>query len=490
MTPLEDLERLRAEFPPWGMVSHELRTPLSTIRGSADTLLEAASELDPAEMAQFHRIIRDQTDNMRYLIGDLLDVARIETGELPVNPEPSNFMVLVDEARSRFQAADGTNDLLMEIPDDLPQILVDRRRISQVLDNLLANASAHSQHSSAIRVAAMSEGVYVVVSITDEGRGIPAERLPHLFRKYSSLERKERSREPGGSGLGLIICKGIVEAHGGRIWAESDGPDLGSRFTFTIPVVEGSADLAIQLSGRAERRRQRILCVDDDPQMLRYLRNMLTRAGFTPVVTADPTEALQLVEEKDPHLVLLDLVMPGTDGIDLMKDIFDIVDIPAIFISAYGQEENVVRAFDNGAADYILKPFSSNELTARIRSALRRREPAVWAAPTEPYRFGELVIDYAERQVVLAGNPMRLTAIEYDLLAELATNAGQVITNFQLLRRVWGPEKSSDSGPVRNIIKRLRRKLGDGAANPTYIFNEPRVGYHMPKGKVSEQQES
>ena len=213
MTPLEDLERLRAEF--LGMVSHELRTPLTSIKGSADTLLEASAELDPAEMTQFFRIIRDQSESMRHLIGDLLDVARIETGTLPVSPEPVAVTVLVDEARSRFQSGGGRSNLVIDLPPDLPRVMADRRRVVQVLNNLLSNAARHSNDLSPIRVAAVRDGVHVAFSVADDGVGVPAERLPHLFRKFSRLEGEERGRETGGSGLGLAICKGIVEVHGG-----------------------------------------------------------------------------------------------------------------------------------------------------------------------------------------------------------------------------------------------------------------------------------
>ena len=488
MTPLEELERLRAEF--LGMVSHELRTPLAAIKGSAATLTEAASDLDPAEMLQFFRIIGEQSDHMRDLIGDLLDVARIETGDLPVAPVAADVATLVDEARSRFQSGGGRNNLRIDLSPELPLVMADGRRIIQVLNNLLSNAARHSHEASAIGVAAVREGYHVAVSVTDEGRGIAAERLPHLFQKFSRLEGEDRGRDIAGSGLGLAICKGIVEAHGGRIWAESDGPGLGARFTFTIPVAQdaaiGAANLLVR-SSRVERERTRILAVDDDPQTLRHVRDALTNAGYVPVVTGDPEEALSLVEANDPHLVLLDLMLPGTDGIELMRGILDMADVPVIFLSAYGQEETIARAFENGADDYVVKPFSPTELVARIKAALRKREAPEWAEPSEPYVLGELTIDYAERRVTLAGRPVQLTAIEYGLLFELSANAGRVLTYDRLLQRVWGLRRSGDSRRVRTAAKQLRRKLGDDANNPTYILNEPRVGYRMAKGEESEQ---
>ena len=374
MTPMEELERLRAEF--LGMVSHELRTPLAAVKGSVDTLLESASDLDSAEMTQFFRIIRDQSENMRYLISDLLDVARIETGALPVSPEPVEAGVLVDEARSRFQSRGGRSNLVIDLPPDLPRVMADRRRIVQALGNLLSNAAHHSNELSPIRVAAVRDGVHVAFSVADDGVGVPAERLPHLFRKFSRLDGEERGREIAGSGLGLAICKGIVEAHGGRIRAESDGLGLGSRFTFTVPAVEEAVILPPPRSRRRRpktRERPRILCVDDDPQTLRYVRDALTKADYTPVVTGDPEEVPRLMAEEAPRLVLLDMMLPGSDGMELMKDIREVSDVPVIFLSVNGQEEVVARAFDMGAADYVVKPFSPTELAARIRAALRKR---------------------------------------------------------------------------------------------------------------------
>ena len=317
---------------------------------------------------------------MRGLISDLLDVARIETGTLPVALGPAEVAVLVDEARNAFLSAGGGNNLLIDLPPDLPWVMADRRRIVQVLGNLLSNAAAHSPESSSIRVTAVREDFHVVVSVADEGRGVSAERLPHLFRKFSRSGDEDLGRGLGGSGLGLAICKGIVEAHGGRIRAESDGEGLGARFTFTIPVlVEAGIDAAAgpaRLSApsrRSERGRKRILVVEDDPQALRYVRDALSKLGYAPIVTADPEAVYRLIEAEMPHLVLLDLMLPGTDGIELMKGIFDIADVPVIFLSVYGQDDVIARVFDTGAADYVVKPFSPTELAARIRAALRRR---------------------------------------------------------------------------------------------------------------------
>ena len=270
LAPLEELERLRTQF--LGMVSHELRAPLTSIKGSAATLLTAKPELDPAEMREFFRIIDEQADHMRGLVGDLLDVGRIDTGTLSVRPEPAEVASLVDRARNTFLSGGGRHNVLI----DLPRAMADRRRIVQVLNNLFSNASRHAPESSPIvsvrssrdgantgarhfppsrgictrsaricclgdqshgtterlppiRVTAVCEGVYVAISVADEGRGVAPERLPRLFRKYTDFAGGDRERALGAAGHRLAIRKGLVEAHGGRIRATSGGAGQGTR---------------------------------------------------------------------------------------------------------------------------------------------------------------------------------------------------------------------------------------------------------------------
>ena len=356
--------------------------------------MDSLDNLDPAEMHQFHRIIREQADHMQGLITDLLDVARIEAGVLSVSPEPTDAAVLVDRARSTFLSGGGRNNLNINVPRDLPRVMADRRRIVQVLGNLLTNAARHSPESSVIWVAAEQRGVHMEFSVADDGVGISAERLPHLFRKFSRPEG-----EDGGSivdlGMGLAISKGIVEAHGGRIWAESDGPGLGAKFTFALPgaeeagyVVQAEQAQPFSRSGRSRRNRIRILAVDDDPTTLRYVRDALTKAGYSPTVTGDPEAVGCLMEEEKPHLVLLDLMLPGADGIELMESVPELSDVPVIFLSAYGGDQIVARALESGAEDYIVKPFSPTELVARVQTVLRRRTGTESAEPSEPYVRG------------------------------------------------------------------------------------------------------
>ena len=483
LAPLDELERQRADF--LSMVSHELRAPLTSIKGSTATVLGASRAFDPGALMQFFRIIDAQADQMGGLIGDLLDQGRIDAGTLSVSVEPAEVVSLVDQARSTFVSGRGRHTLHIDLPADLPWVMADPQRIVQVLGNLLSNAARHSPESSPIRVAAARDGVHVAVSVADEGPGVPPERLPHLFRKHAELAAGgDRESDGAGFGLGLSICKGLVEAHGGRIRAESGGAGRGTRFTFTLPVADAARDggAAGPATDRARpprhgRGQTRILVVDDDPQTLRHVRDALVEAGYAPLATGDPQELPGLVKSHKPHLVLLDLLLPGTDGIELMARVPELSDLPVIFLSAYGRDETIVKALDAGAADYIVKPFSPTELTARVRAALRRR------ADPEPFRLGELAIRYDERRVTLAGRPLELTLTEYELLRVLSLNAGRAVAFDTLVRQAWGGRHADSADPqlVRAVVRRLRRKLGDDAARPDYILNERGVGYRMPR---------
>ena len=482
LAPLEELERQRAEF--LGMVSHELRVPLTSIKGSTGALLGTFRQFAPAETREFIRIVDDQADRMIGLIADLLDAGRIDTGTLSVSPEPSEVAALVDRARTTFLSGGGRHTVTIDLPPDLPRVMADRQRVEQVLNNLLANAARQAPESSPIRIAAERDGVHVAVSVADDGRGIAPERLAQLFRKYSGAAVGERGAGTGGSGLGLAICKGLVEAHGGRIRAESGGVGLGARFTFTLPVA-GEAGAGAPGPGpgiapgrpapRQGREPDRILVVDDDPQTLRHVRDTLAEAGYSPLVTGDHGALGQIIRTERPALVLLDLMLPGTDGIELMQTVPELADLPVIFISGYGRDETIARALEAGASDYIVKPFSPTELTARIRAALRRR------ADPEPFVLGDLAIDYDRRRVTVAEREVELTATEYELLRVLSLNAGRVTTSETLLNRVWSGRGNGDTKVVRAFVKQLRQKLGDDAANPAWIFNVRGVGYRKPR---------
>ena len=209
--------------------------PLTAIKGSTAMALGGPSQPDPAETRQLFRIIDGQADLLRGLINDLLDVTQVESGSLSFTSEPVDVNALVDHARTTFLQGGAANSIEVDLPPNLPRARAGKQRILQVLGKLFSNASRYSPKGSTIRVTASVADFHVAISVADESRGVSGEHLPALFEKFS-----RRGREAGGSGLGLAVCKGIVEAHGGRIWAESDGLEGGTRITFTIPVADRS----------------------------------------------------------------------------------------------------------------------------------------------------------------------------------------------------------------------------------------------------------
>ena len=485
ISPLEEMERLKSEF--LGIVSHELRTPLTAIKGSAATVLGSPHPLDEREIGEFFQIIDEQADRMRDLINNLLDVTRIEAGQLSVTLSPFDLREALEEAKSMFALNGGYQEISIKMQPGPTPVDADRRRIVQVLNNLLGNAGKYSPTTTTVRIEVESESDTVTVHVRDEGRGIEPASLPYVFRKFyqASGEPENGFR---GSGLGLTICKGIIEAHGGRIWATSPGEGKGTTFSFTLPIASGHhtptlADVSRRTYhiGRVSEAgaKTKVLAVDDEPQALRYIQSTLQRAGYRPIVTVDPSEVLGLVEVEEPQLVLLDLMFPNASGFDLLQRIRETSGVPVICVTARDDEEHTVRALRLGADDYITKPFSPPELLARIEASLRRRVLVDQIEVRPPFEHDEMIIDFASRRVSISGEEIKLTPTEYKLLHELATNAGRVLTHDQLLQRVWGPEYSGESQLVRAIVRNLRRKLGDDARRPRFIFTLPQVGYRM-----------
>ena len=222
----------------------------------------------------------------------------------------------------------------------------------------------------------------------------------------------------------------------------------------------------------------RVLVVDDEPQIRRALRAGLERNGFTVMLASHGEEGLDAAAEHPPDVVLLDLAMPGTDGLEFCRQLREWSKVPIIVLSVREDERDKITALNLGADDYLTKPFSLDELVARIRAVLRRTGAA---EETEPRSFaeGDLHVDFSHRLVTLSGQELHLTPIEYDLLRYMALNAGRVLTHRQLLTKVWGPEYAEDTRTLRVHIVHLRHKIEADTTNPRYIHTEPRIGYRF-----------
>jgi DNA-binding response OmpR family regulator len=220
-----------------------------------------------------------------------------------------------------------------------------------------------------------------------------------------------------------------------------------------------------------------VLVVDDEPIVRDVVVRYLKRDGFDTLEAADGDSARALIEHDPPHLVVLDLMLPGMDGLTLCRWIRARGDLPVIMLTARGDEADRIVGLELGADDYVTKPFSPRELAARVRTVLRRTAPTPDSAPR--LEFDGLEIDGRTREVVAHGRPLRLTAKEFDLLFFLASNPRQVFSRDQLMSRVWGYEAALDTGTVTVHIRRLRSKIEPDPANPRHLETIWGVGYRF-----------
>jgi two-component system, OmpR family, KDP operon response regulator KdpE len=219
----------------------------------------------------------------------------------------------------------------------------------------------------------------------------------------------------------------------------------------------------------------RVLVVDDEPQIIRGLRVILTNAGYRVEEATTKKEALDAVSVRPPDAIVLDLVLPDGDGIEVCEDIRRWSQVPIVVLSAVGDERQKVRALDAGADDYVTKPFGSEELLARMRAVLRRRSEEGDAA----VRVGDLEIDLADRAVRRNGEQLHLTPIEFDLLSKLAEHPGRLVTHRQLLHEVWGPGYEDETHYLRVHFAHVRAKIEPDPSNPRYVITEPGIGYRL-----------
>lgn len=229
--------------------------------------------------------------------------------------------------------------------------------------------------------------------------------------------------------------------------------------------------------------KQRILIVDDEPQITRVLRRSLTTHGYDVRVASDGLAALQTFGDWPPDLVVTDLSMPNTDGLQLCRNLRAISQLPIIVLSVRGDERMKVQALDAGADDYVTKPFGMDELLARIRAALRRAQSAKPDEAVSPVlEVGDFRLDLENRSVAVKGLEVHLTPKEYDLMVYLVSHPGKVLTHRTLLTAIWGGESVDQTEYLRVFVGQLRKKIEPQPATPRYILTEPWIGYRFDPG--------
>lgn len=381
VTKEQELTRMKSEFI--STVSHEVRTPLAAIKGSLQLLIESVQNLHPSEQELLAICLRN-TERLTSLVNDIVDLSKIQAGKLTLTFADQTVPHLIELALDavRAQADERQTTFEVTVPQDLPPIRVNRDRIVQVLINLLSNAIKFSGPGERVEISARlkrigpDEGGFrpvrggpgdaIEVSVTDRGRGIAPHDLDKLFF-FQQLEGSS-TRQTRGMGLGLAICKGIVEAHGGRIWASSEGLGHGTTVAFLLP--------------QQGPPRRRILAADDDPTVVEFLVATLGTPECSVVAASNGEEALAKIQEAVPDLLILDLLLPGLDGWEILKILragASTRDLPILVLTALGISD-AERTIALGADEYLSKPISPfvlRETVSRlVKEAERRRRVA------------------------------------------------------------------------------------------------------------------
>ncbi|MFP5344118.1 MAG: response regulator [Gammaproteobacteria bacterium] len=365
VTRAREVDRMKSEFV--ATVSHELRTPLASLLGFSELMLTRA--LPEEKQHQFLEVIHKESKRLNALINDFLDLQRIESGRVSYAFQPLDAGALIREVAALY-ANHVRHPLRLELPDGLPPVSADHDRLKQVLQNLLSNAVKFSPQGGEIVISARAAGAGAVeIAVRDHGLGIPEEALPRLFSKFYRVDTTDR-REIGGTGLGLALCKEIVEAHRGRIWAESRAGE-GSVFRFTLPAAGVSAAPAAPASGAD------VLLVEDDDAFATLVREHLAEAGWSVRVEATAETALEALHASPPRLILLDIHLAGKmDGWDFLVTVKGdprLASIPVVITTITEKREKGIAL---GASDYLVKPFPMERLIASIRRHLSAPEGA------------------------------------------------------------------------------------------------------------------
>lgn len=365
-----ETERLKSEF--LATISHELRTPLTSVKGSLGLVRGGAAGPISAEMRELLEIAQANTDRLIQVINDILDIVQLERGQASMHIEPMRLSTAVADAMQVMakEASRKRITLQSQVSDDLPAVRGDVRRVTQVLMNLLSNGIKFSPPGQNVVVRAHPDNGNVIVTVQDFGRGMSREFLGRLFHKFEHAQGS-LTRDSQGVGLGLAICRHIVDSHGGAIWAESE-PEKGSSFHFSLPVVQ--AVPAPPWSGEPElpagHEPRLILVIDDDPDVARVISYVLQTQGHRVITAYSGREGLELARKHSPDMITLDLIMDDLDGYAVLRMLREAEATSRIPIICISVQPDPSRALAQGADFYLEKPVDIEKLRTLAQRAL------------------------------------------------------------------------------------------------------------------------
>lgn len=481
------------------LLARGFTTPLADIHLLATKLLTASRRLDADDYHEMLREIAHESAALREAAQAIADLALIRSGDA-LRLGPVELSDLLMSVIPRWKPRAPHHFFELALPGVAPAITADASRVEQALDLLLEAAVKLAPEGGRIRVSLRPRGAdEVEVGVRAFGYSVPTVDLQRLFDPFYRLAELPDMQVRGG--MGLPLARAILQAHKGRLHAETPAFGPGLLFVASWPLLpiavahpatpHGDGDMHTtaedttngNLAGAspiASHAKPVILVHDGDPRMVRYLRANLEAQHYRPIIAREIGEARQLIDLEEPDLILLDVASTGEDASSALRQICSTTGAPIIVLARRHDPDECMRLLDLGAVDYVVKPFSIEELLARVRVALRTRQARVHAVTQEPiFQSGELTVDFAQRTVSIFGQPVSLSKTEFKLLRVLAQHAGMVLSHEVLLERVWGAAYSQEIEFVWVYIRRLRRKIEPDPANPRHILTVPGVGYRL-----------
>jgi signal transduction histidine kinase len=370
---LAEMDRRKDEF--LATLAHELRNPLAPLRNSL-SILRMSGDSNPAA-ERVHEMMERQVNHMVRLVDDLLEVSRITRGKIELRRERVELAVVlrsaVETSRPLMEAA--RHQLAITVPPEPLTVDADPVRLSQVIANLLNNAAKYTEEGGQIWLTARREGGEAAVSVRDTGLGIPADMLHRVFDMFAQVDRTLK-RSQGGLGIGLTLARTLVEMHGGRVEARSEGPGKGSEFTIRLPLAaedSKAAEVRTRAGGAqpAGLSQQRVLVVDDNRDAADSLGMLLKFLGADAHVVYDGPSALQALHIYRPAVVFLDIGMPGMDGHEVARHVRQVPEFRGVLLIAmtgWGQEEDRRRSKAAGFDHHLVKPADADALQALLSS--------------------------------------------------------------------------------------------------------------------------
>lgn len=367
----EKANQLKDEF--LATLSHELRNPLNVILGYSELLLRMREIEQSPRLAQMGEALRRNAQSQSQLINDLLDLSRLQRGKISLNQETVSLPAIIDNAVEtvRGDAATKGVDIRVNVGDQLSLVAGDRLRLQQIAWNLLNNAVKFTPAGGGIEIALSNENDNAVFAITDTGQGIDPSFLPHVFEMFRQADGSNRRRH-GGLGIGLALVRQLVQLHGGKIIAESDGPNKGARFTVRLPLLHEMAGLESPVAATSSPidlnvfAQKNFLIVDDSEDTIAMLQELLKVAGANVMTATNGADALRIAAENEFDVVLSDISMPEMDGFEFLQRLRKIdgrQDVPVIAITGFGRNADIARARAAGFYSHLTKPLNLQTLS-------------------------------------------------------------------------------------------------------------------------------